>query len=82
MAVKLMLLTALGSNLPSLWTLVANARMQNPVGAEFSSETMRMEMSGFSELLFNPVAQVKFVHSASWIYGGAARGCPWRWRAA
>jgi cytochrome d ubiquinol oxidase subunit I len=39
--------------------------MQNPVGAEFSYETMRMEMTSFSELLLNPVAQVKFVHTVA-----------------
>ncbi len=58
-------LTALGSNLSALWILVANGWMQNPVGAEFSFETMRMEMTSFSALLFNPVAQVKFVHTVS-----------------
>ena len=35
-------LTALGTNLSALWILVANAWMQNPVGSEFSAETMRM----------------------------------------
>ncbi|MGQ9659669.1 MAG: cytochrome ubiquinol oxidase subunit I [Thermochromatium sp.] len=58
-------LTALGSNLSALWILIANGWMQNPVGAEFSYETMRMEMTSFSELLFNPVAQVKFVHTVA-----------------
>jgi cytochrome bd ubiquinol oxidase subunit I len=58
-------LTALGSNLSALWILIANGWMQNPVGAEFSFETMRMEMASFSELLLNPVAQVKFVHTVA-----------------
>ena len=58
-------LMALGSNLSALWILIANGWMQNPVGAEFSSETMRMEMTSFAELLFNPVAQVKFVHTVA-----------------
>ncbi len=58
-------LTALGSNLSALWILVANAWMQNPVGAEFSYETMRMEMTSFYALFFNPVAQVKFVHTVA-----------------
>jgi len=58
-------LVALGSNLSALWILVANGWMQNPVGAEFNYETMRMELTSFSELLFNPVAQVKFVHTVS-----------------
>jgi cytochrome d ubiquinol oxidase subunit I len=56
-------LVALGSNLSALWILIANAWMQNPVGAEFNFETMRMELVSFKELFFNPVAQVKFVHT-------------------
>jgi cytochrome d ubiquinol oxidase subunit I len=59
------ILTALGSNLSALWILIANGWMQNPVGAEFSYETMRMEMTSFAELVFNPVAQVKFVHTVA-----------------
>jgi len=58
-------LTAIGSNLSALWILVANGWMQNPVGSLFSPETMRMEMHSFSEVLFNPVAQVKFVHTVA-----------------
>jgi cytochrome d ubiquinol oxidase subunit I len=56
-------LVALGSNLSALWILVANAWMQYPVGAEFNPATMRMELTSFSDLFFNPVAQVKFVHT-------------------
>jgi len=58
-------MTALGTNLSALWILVANGWMQNPVGAEFSAETMRMEMTSFWEVLFNPVAQVKFIHTVA-----------------
>ena len=58
-------LVALGSNLSALWILVANGWMQHPVGAEFNFETMRMELVSFGELLFNPVAQVKFVHTVA-----------------
>ena len=58
-------LVAIGSNLSALWILIANGWMQNPVGAEFNFETMRMEMTSFAEVLFNPVAQVKFVHTTS-----------------
>jgi len=58
-------LVALGSSMSALWILVANAWMQNPVGAEFNYETMRMEMTSFAELVFNPVAQVKFVHTVA-----------------
>jgi cytochrome d ubiquinol oxidase subunit I len=39
--------------------------MQNPVGAQFNYHTMRMEMTSLTQLLFNPVAQVKFVHTVS-----------------
>jgi len=58
-------LVALGSNLSALWILIANAWMQNPVGAEFNFETMRMELASFSDVLFNPVAQSKFVHTVA-----------------
>ncbi|CAK9884473.1 MAG: Cytochrome bd-I ubiquinol oxidase subunit 1 [Candidatus Erwinia impunctatus] len=58
-------LVALGSNLSALWILVANGWMQNPVAADFNFETMRMEMLSFSELVLNPVAQVKFVHTVA-----------------
>jgi cytochrome d ubiquinol oxidase subunit I len=58
-------LVALGSNLSALWILIANGWMQNPVGAEFNFETMRMELTSFGALLFNPVAQVKFVHTVA-----------------
>lgn len=58
-------LVALGSNFSALWILVANGWMQNPVGAEFNFETMRMEMVSFSEVVLNPVAQVKFVHTVA-----------------
>lgn len=58
-------LVALGSNLSALWILVANGWMQNPIASDFNFETMRMEMVSFSELVLNPVAQVKFVHTVS-----------------
>jgi cytochrome d ubiquinol oxidase subunit I len=58
-------LVALGSNLSALWILVANGWMQNPVASDFNFETMRMEMISFSELVLNPVAQVKFVHTVA-----------------
>ncbi|MCB1505793.1 MAG: cytochrome ubiquinol oxidase subunit I [Hyphomicrobiaceae bacterium] len=57
--------TALGTNLSALWILIANGWMQNPVGSEFSAETMRMEMTSFWEVVFNPVAQVKFIHTVA-----------------
>ncbi|KPJ96358.1 MAG: cytochrome d terminal oxidase subunit 1 [Gammaproteobacteria bacterium SG8_11] len=58
-------LVAVGSNLSALWILIANGWMQNPVGAEFNYETMRMELASFGDLFFNPVAQVKFVHTVA-----------------
>jgi cytochrome d ubiquinol oxidase subunit I len=58
-------LVAIGSNMSALWILIANGWMQNPVGAEFNFTTMRMELTSFSNLIFNPVAQVKFVHTVA-----------------
>ncbi|WP_168601803.1 cytochrome ubiquinol oxidase subunit I [Novosphingobium sp. SG707] len=66
------LLVALGTNLSALWILIANGWMQNPVGAAFNPETMRMEVTSFKEVLFNPVAQAKFVHTVSAGYVCAA----------
>ncbi|MBK7469295.1 MAG: cytochrome ubiquinol oxidase subunit I [Betaproteobacteria bacterium] len=58
-------LVALGSNLSALWILIANAWMQNPVGAEFNHETMRMELTSIADIILNPVAQAKFVHTVA-----------------
>jgi cytochrome bd ubiquinol oxidase subunit I len=58
-------LTAIGSNLSAVWILIANGWMQNPVGSDFSFVTMRMEMTSFTDLLLNPAAQAKFVHTVS-----------------
>ncbi|MGD8430651.1 MAG: cytochrome ubiquinol oxidase subunit I, partial [Ectothiorhodospiraceae bacterium] len=58
-------LVALGSNLSALWILIANGWMQNPVGAVFNPETMRMEVTSIFDVIFNPVAQAKFVHTVS-----------------
>lgn len=57
-------LVALGSNLSALWILVANGFMQDPQGASFNPTTMRMELSSFADLIFNPDAQTKFVHTS------------------
>ena len=65
-------LVAIGSNFSALWILIANGWMQNPVGAQFNPETMRMEMTSFAEVLFNEVAQAKFVHTVSAGYVTAA----------
>ena len=58
-------LVALGSNLSALWILIANGWMQHPVGAEFNYETMRMELTSLSDIVFNTVAQSKFVHTVA-----------------
>ncbi len=58
-------LMALGANFSALWILIANGWMQNPVGATFNPDTMRMEVTDFMAVLFNPVAQAKFVHTVS-----------------
>lgn len=58
-------LVAIGSNLSALWILIANGWMQYPVATEFNYESMRMELTSFAELFFNPVAQVKFVHTVA-----------------
>ncbi len=65
-------LVAIGSNFSALWILIANGWMQNPVGAEFNPQTMRMEMTDFFAVLFNEVAQAKFVHTVSAGYVTAA----------
>lgn len=65
-------LVAFGSSMSAMWILIANGWMQNPVGAEFNYETMRMEMTSFADLVFNPVAQVKFVHTVASGYTAGA----------
>src|ERR1700730_18660364 len=56
---------ALGTNLSALWILIANGWMQSPVGARFNIDSMRMETRDFMAVMFNPVAQAKFVHTIS-----------------
>ena len=58
-------LVAIGANFSALWILIANGWMQNPVGAQFNPDTMRMEVIDFVAVIFNPVAQAKFVHTIS-----------------
>jgi len=59
------IMVALGSNLSALWILIANGWMQHPAGAAFNPATMRMEVTSFYDVVFNPVAQAKFVHTVS-----------------
>jgi len=65
-------MVAIGTNFSALWILIANGWMQNPVGAVFNPDTMRMEVNDFRAVLFNPVAQAKFVHTVSAGYTIAA----------
>jgi cytochrome d ubiquinol oxidase subunit I len=58
-------LLAFGTNFSALWILLANGWMQYPVGSEFNFDTLRMEMTSFADIFFNPVAQVKFVHTVA-----------------
>jgi hypothetical protein len=57
-------LMALGTNLSALWisgsqTAGCNSRLAR----NFNVDTMRMELTNFAEVVFSPVAQVKFVHT-------------------
>ena len=65
-------LVAIGTNLSALWILIANGWMQNPVGAKLNPQTLRMEVDSFYDVLLNPVAQAKFVHTVSAGYTVAA----------
>ncbi len=56
-------LVAIGSNLSALWILIANGWMQNPVGMVFNPDTARFEMESFWDILFNPNAYAKFLHT-------------------
>lgn len=58
-------LLALGASFSALWILIANGWMQHPVGAHFNFQTMRMELYDFYHVIFNEVAQAKFVHTIS-----------------
>lgn len=58
-------LVAIGSNLSALWILVANGWMQHPVGMQFNPDTARFEMNNFYDVLFNPNAVSKFLHTIS-----------------
>jgi len=58
-------LVAIGSNLSALWILVANGWMQHPVGMKFNVDRARFEMENFFNVLFNPIAVSKFLHTIS-----------------
>jgi cytochrome d ubiquinol oxidase subunit I len=65
-------LVAIGSNLSALWILVANGWMQNPIGMAFNPDTVRNEMNSFWDVLFNPAAINKFIHTITSSYVLAA----------
>ncbi len=56
-------LVAVGSNLSALWILVANGWMQHPTGMKFNPDSARFEMQNFFDVLFNPNAYSKFLHT-------------------
>jgi len=58
-------LVAIGSNLSALWILIANGWMQHPVGMKFNPDSARNEMENFYEVIFNPNAVSKFLHTIS-----------------
>lgn len=58
-------LLAAGTSFSALWILIANGWMQHPVGAHYNFHTMRMELYDFYSVIFNDVAQAKFVHTIS-----------------
>ena len=58
-------LVAIGSNLSALWILIANGWMQHPVGMRFNPDSARNEMVDFWQLVFNPNAVFKFLHTIS-----------------
>jgi len=54
---------AAGTSLSAYWILVANGWMQDPVGAYFNTDTMRMELQHLYRIMLSPTAQCKFVHT-------------------
>lgn len=64
-------LTGLGATISAWWILVANSWMQHPVGQTFNPDTMRNEMTSFSEVALSPVAVDKFIHTvlSAWVLG-------------
>jgi cytochrome bd ubiquinol oxidase subunit I len=63
----------IGTMLSAYFILVANAWMQNPVGAELNPDTGRAELSSFGDVLFNKTAIFAFGHTvtAALATGGA-----------
>lgn len=64
-------LTGLGATVSAWWILVANSWMQYPVGCTFNPDTMRNEMTSFTDVALSPFAVNKFWHTVTscWIVG-------------
>ena len=56
---------AIGTNLSALWILIANGWMQNPGRRALQLRHHAHGGHRFRDVLFNPVAQAKFVHTVS-----------------
>ncbi len=63
---------AFAVNFSALAVLVANGWMQNPVGAAFNYLSMRFELTDFTQLLTNPAAASKAIHTIAASYATAA----------
>lgn len=59
------IMLALGASLSGLVILIANGWMQHPVATYFNFHTMRMELTNFSEVVFNADAMVRFLHTVA-----------------
>ncbi|MDR1851935.1 MAG: cytochrome ubiquinol oxidase subunit I [Propionibacteriaceae bacterium] len=60
-------LGALGTLISSMFILIANSWMQNPVGATYNPATKRAEMTDFLAVLTNPLALTVWPHV---VFGG------------
>jgi cytochrome bd ubiquinol oxidase subunit I len=64
-------LVALGSTLSSLWILIANSFMQNPVGYTLEGTTKAV-MTNFLSLIMNPYLYGQFVHTLAAAFATAS----------
>jgi cytochrome bd ubiquinol oxidase subunit I len=65
-------LITLAVNLSAIWVLIANGWMQNPIGAVFNYQSFRLELTDFAQLLNNPIASAKAIHTIAASYVTAA----------
>lgn len=61
-------LIAIAVNASAYWVLMANGWMQNPVGAAFNDQSYRIELADFNQLLSNPAAMAKYLHTVAASY--------------